>query len=821
MTLPARLADGTGGAPVPSLAVRIRSLALAACLGACPCAPALAQSGFRPGPADAEPEPSVAEPSVAEPSVAELVNGEVEIGAAEPPPDPAAEAGILTGRPAVRPARAVSPPAIDGRLDDAAWDGALRITEFVQLQPLDGAPATEDTDVYLAYDAAAIYLGFRARYTDPGMIRANRSDRDRTFRDDLVYVYFDTFLDQQRAYVFTVNAYGVQGDSIVNSRGGGGFGGRRGRGGGGLPRGDESWDALFTTAGRLVADGFTAEMAIPFKSLRYPQRDGVAAHRWGLQIARRIGGKDETVVWSPVSRGVAGFLPQMGVLEGMTDLSTSRNIEILPTFTAIQFGSIDAASGDFTTADPAPEGGVNFKYGVTSNLTADFTLNPDFSQIESDRPQIELNQRFALFYPELRPFFLEGAEIFDIPGPVDAVHTRTIVDPYYGAKLTGKVGRTTLGLLYANDEAPGNLDDATDPAFGQTAQTFVGRVRYDLYAESHVGAIVTSRELLDGHSRLAGIDSNFRLGSTQSIAFRAMGTQHRDVDGVDRSGHYLEAVLRKQGRNLGYRFLSFVLSPDFRTDVGFVRRVDQRRTLGDVSYQWWPESWLVSWGPEGRYARNYAFDGHLQDEEVRLGLNFNFARNFGVNGRVSRDMERYGGIDFFKTRYRFFTRYSTTRFGVGAGMNRGDEIFYDEVNPFLGHETGMYSFISLRPVPRLQSDVNINTSRFTDRRSGAGEVFDVKIFRALSTYQFTERLLVRNIAEHNTFDKTLALNLLLTYRVNAGTVFYVGYDDHHQQADLIERDRDGDGIPDRLFHTTERRRTNRAVFVKLQYLFRY
>ena len=811
MTLPPRLAGGISRALVLSLAARIRAAALAACLGACPDAAALAQSGFRPAPADAEREPSVGE----------LVGGEVEVAAAEPPPGLPAEAGILTGRPAVRPARVNAPPAIDGRLDDTAWAGALRITDFVQLQPLDGAPATEATDVYLAYDSTAIYLGFHARYSDPGMIRANRSDRDRTFRDDLISVYFDTFLDQQRAYVFTVNAYGVQGDSIVSSRGGGGFGGRRGRGGGGLPRGDESWDALFTTAGRLVEDGFTAEMAIPFKSLRYPRRDGRTAHRWGLQIARRIGGKDETVVWSPVSRGVAGFLPQMGVVEGMIDLSTSRNIEILPTFTAIQFGSIDAASGDFTTADPAPEGGVNFKYGVTSNLTADFTLNPDFSQIESDRPQIELNQRFALFYPELRPFFLEGAEIFDIPGPVDAVHTRTIVDPFYGAKLTGKVGRTTVGLLYANDEAPGSVEDAADPVFGQAAQTFVGRVRYDLYAESHVGAIVTSRELVDGHSRLAGLDSNFRLGSTQSIAFRAMGTQHRDLDGVDRSGHYLEAVLRKQGRNLGYRFLSFVLSPDFRTDVGFVRRTDQQRTLGDVSYQWWPESWLVSWGPEGRYARNYAFDGHLQDEEVRLGLNFNFARNFGVNGRVSRDMERYGGIDFFKTRYRFFTRYSTTRFGVGAGMNRGDEIFYDEVNPFLGHETSVYSFISLRPIPRLQSDVNVNTSRFTDRRTGGGEVFDVKIFRALSTYQFTERLLVRNIAEHNTFDKTLALNLLVTYRVNAGTVFYVGYDDHHQQADLIERDRDGDGIPDRLFHTAERRRTNRAVFVKLQYLFRY
>ena len=796
-----------------------RGAALAVCaagIGAGSATPAAAQSGLAAKPADAPPNPPRAEPMTAEP-----VAAEVRIGAAEAIASGAPEAGILTGRPAVRPARVAAPPAIDGRLDDAAWIGAARITEFVQLQPLDGAPATESTQVYLTYDAAAIYLGFRARYADPDMIRANRSDRDRTFRDDRFFVYFDTFLDQQRAYVFTVNAYGVQGDSIVNSRGGGGFGSRGGRGGPGLPRGDESWDALFTTAGRLGRDGFTAEMAIPFKSLRYPRRDDGAAHRWGLQIARRIGGKDETVVWSPVSRGVAGFLPQMGVLEGMTDLSTSRNVEILPTFTAAQFGSLEAATGDFVTADPAPEGGVNLKYGVTSNLTADFTLNPDFSQIESDRPQIELNQRFALFYPELRPFFLEGAEIFDIPGPVNAVHTRTIVDPFYGAKLTGKVGRTTVGVLYADDRAPGDVDDPADPAAGQAARTFVGRARYDLYAESHVGAIVTSRELLDGHSRLAGIDSNFRLGSTRSVAFRAMGTQHRDLDGVDRSGHYLEAVLRRQGRNLSYRLLSFVLSPDFRTDVGFVRRTDQRQTRGDVSYRWWPESWVVSWGPDGRYARNYAFDGVLQDENARVGLDFNFARNLGVRSIVSRDMERYGGVDFFKTRYRLFGRYSTTRYGVGVGLNRGGEIFYDADNPFLGHETSLFSFISLRPMPRLQSDVNVNTSRFTDRRNGGAEVFDVKIFRALSTYQFTERFLFRNISEYNTFDKTLGLNLLLTYRVNAGTVFYFGYDDHHQQADLIERDRDGDGVLDRLFHTTERKRTNRAVFLKLQYLFRY
>ena len=196
----------------------------------------------------------------------------------------------------------------------------------------------------------------------------------------------------------------------------------------------------------------------------------------------------------------------------MTDLSRSHNLELLPTFTTIRFGALDRATGRFSDRDPSPEGGLNLKYGVTSNLTADVTFNPDFSQVESDLPQIEVNQRFALFYPELRPFFLEGAEIFDVRAPITAVHTRRIVDPAFGAKLTGKVGRTSVGVLYASDAEPGNLDDATDPAFGSSADTFVGRARYDLYAESHVGTIFTNRELLGGHSRLAGVDLELPSG---------------------------------------------------------------------------------------------------------------------------------------------------------------------------------------------------------------------------------------------------------------------------------------------------------------------
>ena len=756
----------------------------------------------------------------------EDVTGGIVVGGNQLSSGVAVEAGALTGRASVRPARVQSGPTIDGRLDDAVWRDAVRITDFVQSQPLDGAPATEATDVYVTYDRANIYFGFHAHYADPSMIRANRSDRDEAFRDDTITVYFDTFLDQQRAYVFSVNGFGVQGDAIVSSRGGGG---RRGGGGGTLggfgriPGGDRSWDALFSSAGQLVEDGFTAEMAIPFKSLRYPRRGNDAQHQWGFQIVRIIGGKDETVVWSPISRDVAGFLPQMGVLGGLSGLSTSRNIEILPTFTAVQFGSLDTTTGDFVNGDPSPEAGVNFKYGVTSHLTADFTINPDFSQIESDRPQIEVNQRFALFFPELRPFFLEGAEIFSLaPEHITTVHTRTIVDPRYGAKLTGKAGNTTIGVVYADDAAPGSVDDRDDPAFGQTAQTFIGRVRHDLYAESHIGATFTDREFLDSHSRLAALDGQFRIGDTNSLGFRAWGTHHRDLDGVETTGYSIGIFTMKGGRNLSYTVGTYMLSPDFKTDVGFVRRTDERRTIGDVSYRWWPESWLINWGPRLNYARNYSFEGILQDESVQGGLNFSLAKSINLSANVNRDMERFGGIDFYKTRFSFGGLVTTSRrIGFGAFFNTGDQIFFDPEKPFLGRETGLNGFVSLRPITRLQSQIFVGTSRFTDNRVGDLEVFDVKIARALTTYQFTDRVLFRNITEYNSFDKTVGLNVLLTYRVNAGTVFYVGYDDRYRQADQISGDLDGDGIADRLFQTTNLERTNKALFMKLQYLFRY
>ncbi|MXY25834.1 MAG: hypothetical protein F4Y45_15115 [Acidobacteria bacterium] len=729
---------------------------------------------------------------------------------------------------------AAQAPQIDGRLDDSVWETATHITEFVQVAPIEGAPGTEETEVWMAYDRDNLYFAFYAHYSDPGMMRANRADRDEIRGDDRMAILFDPFLDQQRAYQFEVNGYGVQSDSLVNADGSRGAsrsrsmmsrsssrsasGTSRSSGGSGLSnsgqfgiRGDDSWNALFTTSGRVVEDGWTAEMAIPFKSLRYPQRAAAETHRWGFQITRVIRGKSEAQAWSPISRGVAGQLTQFGILDGLRELSRSRNLEILPELTGAQLGSLDTNTGAFNVPDPFGDLGVSVKYGLTPNLTADFTYNPDFSQIESDQPQIETNQRFALFYPEQRPFFLEGQEIFQTATTLNLMHTRTVVDPRFGGKLTGKVGNTTLGVVVADDEAAGRLDDAGDPRYGTTAQTVVGRARYDLYPESYLGAIMTSRQFGDDYNRVGGIDGRFRLGRTHRFSFLAVNSSTRDREFGETTAPAFEADFIRQGRNFGYNASYSDIDPDFWTQTGFLPRVNLRQASTTVSYRWWPESTLITWGPSLTYLRLFDHSGVLQDEQIQTTTSFSFQRNISITANANRDLERFGEVDFRKTGYGAFGVISARLLSVVGGFNVGDGIFYDETSPYRGRLTSANFLISGRPTSRWRAELTGIYNKFFNPLAGT-DVYNVQIYRFRSTYQFTTRMLVRYIAEHNTLARTLGNNVLFTYRINAGTVAYLGYDDRYRQGRLIDELR----FPHDRFE-----RTNRAVFGKLSYLFRY
>ena len=496
------------------------------------------------------------------------------------------------GRPVVTAMRAAQAPAIDGRLDDAIWRTAPLLDAFVQEEPVEGAAATEQTEVRVAYDNEKVYFGIYAHYSDVTQRRVNRSDRDKLDNDDTVTITLEPFLDYLRGYSFSVNGYGVQNDSMIVVQNAQSTAG-----------GDRNYNALYYSGGQLTDDGWTAEIAIPIRSLRYPSRKAGEAHRWGFQVRRVVKSKDEFDVWSPVSRNDPNFLGQIGTLTGMSDFSTQRNFELLPTFTASSQGRLDPSTGEYTTVNGS-DAGIGLKYGISSNLTFDFTYNPDFSQVESETQQIDINQRFPLNFAELRPFFLEGREIYEIAGRPQAVQTRRIVDPRYGAKLTGKVGsKTSIGLFLADDEAPGKVDPL-DAAYGQKAQNVLGRVKYDLYRNSHVGMIFTDREIVnssgpmrDDYSRLLGTDLALRMGETGNFGYRFYKSDREEL-GVRKTGWATEMSIRQNGRHFSWASIQNALSPNFGNQLSFIERVDAIAWMPQVGYQWFPEDWIRTWGLE-------------------------------------------------------------------------------------------------------------------------------------------------------------------------------------------------------------------------------
>jgi hypothetical protein len=719
-----------------------------------------------------------------------------------PLPARAQSRGEQPSRPTLTVARAAETPTIDGRLDDPIWRTASLLDTFVQEEPIEGAPATERTEVRVAYDSEKVYFGVYAHYSDVALRRANRSDRDKLDNDDTVTITLEPFLDYLRGYSFAVNGYGVQRDSMIVVQNATSDAG-----------GNTSFNALYYSGGQLVDDGWTAEIAIPIRSLRYPSRKAGEPHRWGFQVRREIKSKDEADVWSPVSRNNPNFLAQIGILAGMTNFSTQRNFELLPTFTAVSSGRLNAIDGEYRT-DTAKDAGVGLKYGINSNLTLDFTYNPDFSQIESDTQQIDINQRFPLQYAELRPFFLEGQEIFNVVGMPRAVETRRIVDPRYGAKLSGKLGnRTSIGLLLADDEAPGKTDSIFDPAHGKRAQNVLGRVKYELYRNAHVGGLFTDREFMGNYSRLVALDAALPFGGTRNIGYRFYKSE-QDEDEVRRSGWAMEATVRQNSRNLTWGAVSTWLSPEFASQLSFVRRVNTIENRYNVSYRWWPEGWLRNWGPGFNIGWLNDYDRVLQNStDWNPSVSFNFAKNITLSTSVARTMELYHGIDFHKTSWSVSGSVNTSQKVLfSANFTSGDEIRFIE-NPFLGRLMEYGVTATFRPHSRLQSVLKLDGNRFRDPVNHDDE-FHVTIMRSTTTYQFTPRLLVRNITELNAgggSNHTLFENILVTYRVNSGTVFYVGYDDRYKE---------GNAVNAQLFSDPTYRRTNRAVFTKIQYLFR-
>ncbi len=534
---------------------------------------------------------------------------------------------------------------VDGRLSEPEWESAAVLQNFTQYDPVEGIPASQPTEARVFVTDDAIYVAIRAS-AEPGQIRASITERDEIVRrDDYVQIILDTFNDHRRGFVFVVNPYGIQQDGVW-FEGGGGGGGGRGRGGGGGGGGgffgqpvDYNPDLIWESHGEIDDTGYTVEVRIPFKSIRFARAE---VQTWGFQLVRHMESNGYKSSWAPISRNMNNQLSQAGSLQSLEGLDPGLFLEFNPVATSSITGTYDEDLDALHRAKREDDFGLNLTYGLTSNLTLDATVNPDFSQVEADAGQIAVNERFALFFQEKRPFFLQGTEIFGMPQQL--VYTRTVANPIVGTKITGKIGDFGVGYLGAIDEVAG----------ADNAIVNLLRLRRDVGSGSNVGLLYTDRtQSTDLFNRVIAGDARLLLGPRYSLTVLG-GLSFNGVEAAgSRRGNILTTRFERSGRGFTANAEFENYSPNFHAGSGFIRRVAVTNANSRLSYNWYGGrgALVERWGPAFQTRITWDHDdfwgGHgPQETEVELSLTASFRGNVTFWGNVFYDV-----FDFESTLY--------------------------------------------------------------------------------------------------------------------------------------------------------------------------
>jgi hypothetical protein len=562
------------------------------------------------------------------------------------------------------------PPVIDGRLDEEVWQKAAVLKDFFQIQPGDNTPPSKPTEVLIGYDPKFLYIAFKAT-DEPDKVRATVAKRDNIFQDDYVGFMLDTFNDKRKAFEVFFNPLGIQGDGIITE----------GRGE------DFSIDLLMESKGIVHETGFNVEIAIPFKSLRFEAGKGKL---WGAHFFRRIKRfENELDSWMPFSRSVDSNLSQEGHLTGLEGISVERMIELIPSLTVSQNSRfVPSLPSDQRSLDPGrivnePVGldpGLTAKFIPSSAVTVDLAINPDFAQVEADQLVVTANQRFPIFFPEKRPFFLEGIEIFQTP--ITAVHTRAIVDPDLAVKTTGKRGRNTFGFMVASDNGPGNLnaDDrgalnaciekrSLDPRVVCNSERFIDknayigvlRLKRDIGKENSIGMLATTYNFIEKHNQVMAIDGRFRLDKQTTFSFQTLGTTSRNFffnpnDGLNRyrtgNGFGYSADYNVSGRNWGYEVYGEGFTQDYRADVGFVQRTNSNFNFVNVRYNSDPnpKKKIISYHVHNFTHIDYDWQGRMYIWEAENLVELQLPRSSWVGSWWEPGYERLFDHEFGPTR---------------------------------------------------------------------------------------------------------------------------------------------------------------------------
>ena len=706
------------------------------------------------------------------------------------------------------------------------------VTGFVQRDPNDGAPATERTEVWFGRTSSALYFVFVCYDNHLRALRSHLSRREDINNDDHVIVLLDPFQDRRKAVLYSVNPYGVQADANFTD----------------TSDADYSYDQVWDSDGRITRQGWLGLIAIPFRSIR--------SHRlssdWGIVLYRKLPRNSEEDFWPRVSHNISGILQQEGTLHGMETSTSSHNIQLNPYGIAQNertLFTLDPQNPYFSKRGLEATGGGDAKIVFHDYLVLDATVNPDFSTVESDQPQFTVNQRFPVYFPELRPFFLENSTYFATP--LQLLYTRNIVHPEYGLRLTGKIGHTNLGLLAIDDRQPGYGFPSADPLYHQRAFFSTGRLSEDIGKGSSLGVIYVGKEFGEGWNRLGGADFTARLTEHWNLQGQMVESSTRgDRDSPSYSaGPASYFQVQRDGHAFSINDNFEDVSPGFRTQAGFIQSTNIRKNHVYSQYHWWfsGKGFVQSFGVEG--SQDVAWD-HQHNRIYRYTTYdpfWTFSRDLvfaPVLGNNSDTLGPQNGYDFPTNRN--FTQNNGgivfrgepwTQFSFNLSVFRSGNVNYNPASgalPSLLDQQHINAQFTLRPSHQITMDNTYLLDR--DFKSHTSQfVYESQTFRTKANYQFTRALSARAIVEYDTTlvnpaqtsllrTKQVGTQVLLTWLPHPGTAIYLGYNNHLANLDrrlcvrgitgVCDTNADPPRAPDYL-------NDGKQIFVKASYLFRF
>ena len=692
-------------------------------------------------------------------------------------------------------------PRLDGILDDRAWAGAPVDTDgWRSYNPLYGDSIAQTTRVWVAHDAAALYFAFQCDDPEPERIKTSVSRRDNIGADDWVGLSLDATGTGQLAYHMMVNPNGVQLD-LLNSAAG---------------NEDPSVDWVWESAGRLTPTGYAVEIKLPLRSVRFTSGDNV---RMGLLFWRKVSRTGVSVAWPPLE-------PSKWVFEKHASLQLDHLGRLLPRDLIPSVSLAErqdrVTPSTWTPLAQAGDAGISAKLGLTTQTAVDVTANPDFSQVESDAFQVDVNQRFPVFYSEKRPFFMEGAGLFSLAASGSdnsmqrAVHTRRIVDPSVGAKLTGSTGRLTFATLTALDQAPGLTVGADDAAFGKGRLVTVGRLQYSLRPSNYVGAIATDTEFAGRTNRVAGVDFSSRLSPSQRVEGFVLGSATRPAAGQAERGVGASASYNYSTRAMSMSGAVEHYSRTFQMETAFLNRVGLTSGWGYIDHNFYPGKGRMQWIRRvtpfafGQGGMDRVADG--RDVIAVSGARINFTKLGFLRVDRTWGFEPWAGERFARGTVRAWGNVQLYRWlRLDGRVERGRAVFYDPDHPFQGTRLRVNGGFVLQPNGRLSHTISVDRVVFARRDTGE-EVYTVNILNTRTTWQFTREFSFRSIVQYDSSRHRVLTDLLASYELRPGSVVYVGYGTLVEQRDFRE-DRwvSGEG---------PYRESQRRFFAKVSYLFR-